>query len=94
MLFAVICTDKPGSVDLRMATRDAHLEFLKGLGDAVVIAGPFANEAGDAMTGSLVVLEADTLEAAQAMAARDPYAKAGLFETVDIRPWKWTVNAP
>jgi len=94
MLFAVISTDKPGSMELRVATREDHLRFLKGLGAQLVLGGPFTNEAGDAMNGSLIILDAPSLEAARALAAGDPYAQAGLFESVDIRPWKWTVNRP
>ena len=51
-------------------------------------------EDGQGMTGSLLVLEADNRQAVEDIAAQDPYAKADLFETVDIRPWKWTVGNP
>ena len=46
------------------------------------------------MTGSLLVIEADDIAAARAFAAADPYAKAGLFASVDIRPWKWIFGNP
>ena len=46
------------------------------------------------MNGSLLVIEAPTLEAARRIAAGDPFAKAGLFASVDIRAWLWTINAP
>jgi uncharacterized protein len=46
------------------------------------------------MCGSLVVIEAASLEAAREIAAADPFAKAGLFETVAIRPWLWVMNKP
>lgn len=46
------------------------------------------------MNGSLVVIEAASLDAARKIAAGDPFAKAGLFANVDIRPWLWTVNNP
>lgn len=85
MLFAVICTDKPGHLETRLANRDAHVAYLKSTG--AVLAGPFLSNAGE-MNGSLVVIEADDRAAADAWAAGDPYAKAGLFESVTIRPWK------
>ena len=94
MLFVLICTDKPGALELRKANRDAHLEFIKGLGDTIKLGGPILTEDGAGMTGSLLVLEADSRRAVDDIAAQDPYAKADLFETVDIRPWKWTVGNP
>jgi len=94
MLYALICTDKPGTTPIRMANRPLHLDYIKSLGDALVIAGPFTAEDGVTMNGSLIVVEASSLEAARAVAAGDPYAKAGLFASVEIRPWHWTINAP
>jgi uncharacterized protein len=93
MLFALICTDKPNSLDLRMSSRPAHLAFLDGLGNAMKLAGPFTDDAGSP-TGSLVVIEAENRSAAQAIAARDPYAIAGLFSVVEIKPWKWALKNP
>jgi len=94
MLFVLICTDKPGALELRKANRDAHLEFIKGLGDTIKLGGPVITEDGEGMTGSILVLEADSRQAVEDIAAEDPYAKADLFETVDILPWKWTVGNP
>jgi len=93
MLFALICTDKPGHLDLRLKVRPEHLAFLEGLGTALKAAGPFTDEAGQP-NGSLVVIEAADRAAAAAIADRDPYAKAGLFAAVDIRPWKWLIKNP
>lgn len=93
MLFALICTDRPGSVELRMKMRPDHLAFLEGLGSAVKGAGPFTDDAGSP-TGSLILVEAENSAAADALAARDPYAMAGLFASVDIRPWKWLIKNP
>jgi hypothetical protein len=93
MLFALICTDKPDGLELRLKVRPDHLAFLESLGDALKGAGPFT-DAGGNPTGSLIIVAADSLAAAQAIAARDPYAKAGLFAAVDIRPWKWLIKNP
>jgi uncharacterized protein YciI len=46
------------------------------------------------MNGSLLVVEAGSLEEANAIADKDPYARAGLFASVEIRPWRWTVGNP
>jgi len=94
MLFALICTDKPGALDLRLATRDAHLEFLAANKDMIRLGGPFINEDASGMNGSLIIIEGNSVEEVRAVAEQDPYAKAGLFESVDIRPWKWTVGNP
>lgn len=93
MLFALICTDKPNSVELRMKVRPDHVAFLNALGSNMKTAGPFTDEQG-APTGSLVIIEADNLAAAQTIAESDPYAIAGLFQSVDIRPWKWLIKNP
>jgi uncharacterized protein YciI len=94
MLFAVICSDKPDSLAVRMEHRPEHVAYLESLGDALVFAGPFLMEDGKTMCGSLVVVEAPSMEAARKMAAGDPFARAGLFANVEIRPWLWTMNKP
>ncbi|MGA8514001.1 MAG: YciI family protein [Burkholderiaceae bacterium] len=93
MLFALMCTDKPDGLEIRLANRPAHIVFLKSLGDALKAAGPFLNDAGD-MVGSLLIIESADKSAVSAIADRDPYAMAGLFDVVDIRAWKWVVKNP
>ena len=93
MLYALICTDKPKSVDLRMSVRPDHVAFLQGLGGGLKAGGPFLNEEGTPC-GSLVVIEAGSQQEAEALAAEDPYAKAGLFESVEIRQWNWILKNP
>ena len=89
-LFVIACTDHPHSRDLRLATRPDHLEFLASE-TGVLIAGPFLDAAGE-MIGSMLVIEARSLEDARAFATRDPYARAGLFETSTVRPWRQTAG--
>jgi len=86
MLIALIARDKPDHLQTRLDNRDAHIEYLKSTG-AVSQAGPLLNDADD-MIGSLIVLDVGDMAAAQAWAANDPYAKASLFENVDLIPWK------
>ena len=95
MLFAVICADKPGHLDLRMSTRPAHVEWLNGLNSAgtLKIAGPFLDQDGKPC-GSMLLISASDLESARALAAQDPYAVAGLFETVEVKPYNWVFNNP
>lgn len=87
MLYAVICTDKPGALEMRKATRREHLEHLKALGDRLKLAGPFLTEDGREPSGSLLVIEGESLAEARAIADADPYTKAGVFQSVDIRTW-------
>ncbi|PZQ46719.1 MAG: hypothetical protein DI556_19440 [Rhodovulum sulfidophilum] len=90
MLYALICDDKPGALEIRKATRDAHLDYIRTTG-VVAEAGPLLDSAGE-MAGSLVVLDVPDLAAAEAWAANDPYAAAGLFARVAIRPWKKVIG--
>ena len=92
MLYALICTDRPGSLAARKENRPAHLAYLKGLGDAIVFAGPFTEPDGQTMNGSLIVVEAVSLEAAQKISSNDPFSKLGIFASVDIRPWLCVVS--
>jgi uncharacterized protein len=93
MLFALICADKPGHLQVRHANRPAHLAWLESLGAGTKAAGPFLDGDGKP-SGSLVIIAADDLEAAKSLAAKDPYAIAGLFASVDIRPWNWAIKNP
>jgi uncharacterized protein len=90
MLFVLICDDRPGALDLRMANRGTHLEYIEMTG-SVVQAGPLLDEAGE-MCGSLLILDVPDRAAAEAWAAGDPYAMAGLFERVEIRAWNRVVG--
>ncbi len=88
MLYAVICRDKPGHLQTRLETRERHVAYLKST--PVVLAGPFLE--GGEMCGSLVVVEQPDLEAAKEWAAGDPYAIAGLFESVSVTEWKRVIG--
>lgn len=90
MRVALICIDKPGHLHIRQENRPAHLAHIESSG-VVEMAGPFISEAGE-MAGSLVILSVETLDQARDWAANDPYAKAGLFQSVDIREWKKVIG--
>ncbi|MEM6620963.1 MAG: YciI family protein [Pseudomonadota bacterium] len=91
MLYAIICIDKPDHLEVRKANRDAHLAHIKGSNGAIVQAGPFLDADGQ-MCGSLLIYEADEISAAQDWAAADPYARASLFQSVEIRSWNRVVG--
>lgn len=95
MWYAVISEDVADSLDLRAAAREAHLSRLKGLVDEgrLLIAGPHpaidAEDPGAAgFTGSLVVVDFESLEDAKAWADADPYMAAGVYQKVTIKPFK------
>jgi uncharacterized protein YciI len=95
MLYAIISQDEDDSLERRLAARPAHLERLTTLQDEgrLVLAGPHpaidSEDPGPAgFSGSLVVAEFDSLEAAQAWADQDPYVAAGVYAQVTIKPFK------
>ena len=95
MHFAFLCKDKAGALQVRLDTRPEHLAYLNALNTdgKLAFAGPFLGDAGKP-TGRLVVVKAETLEAAREIAANDPYAKAGLFAEVEVKAWNWVFNNP
>ncbi|MGF1641788.1 MAG: YciI family protein [Rhodospirillales bacterium] len=93
MLFMFVCTDRPYHESLRAETRQAHLDYLGAFRSRVVMAGPTQTDDGAHMTGSLLIMDFDDRQAAEAFAAGDPYNKAGLFESVVIRRWKQVIPA-
>jgi uncharacterized protein YciI len=83
--FALIGRDGPRGAELRKRHREAHLAGLEPLDAAGRIrhAGPLRDESG-APCGSLVVFEAEDLEAARALAAADPYVVEGVFASHEV----------
>lgn len=89
MLIALIARDKDGALQTRKDNRDAHLAYIDATG-VVVQAGPLLM--GGEMAGSLVILDVADMAAAEAWAESDPYAKAGLFESVELIEWKKVIG--
>jgi uncharacterized protein YciI len=87
MLFAIVCTDKPASQELRLATRPTHLAYLTTYKDKLVQAGPLLDIDGR-FCGSLLLVDVADRAAAEGFAEGDPYARAGLFESTIIRPYR------
>lgn len=90
MLIALIARDKDGALQVRKDNRDAHLAYIKETG-VVLHAGPLLNAAGE-MAGSLFALNLEDMDAAKAWAANDPYAKAGLFQDVELVHWNKVIG--
>lgn len=90
MLFVIKCIDKPDHLSVRLANREAHLAYVNDFRDQLVTAGPLLSDAEE-MNGSMLVMDVADRAAAEAFCANDPYALAGLFESVSIRRWKQTL---
>ena len=90
MLVCLMAHDKPDALPIRMENRPAHVDYLKST-DHVHLAGPLLNTDGE-MTGSMIVLDVPDMAAAEAWAKNDPYAKAGLFQTVTLTEWKKVIG--
>lgn len=95
MLYSIVSEDVDNSLPLRQSARPAHLARLHQLKDEgrLVLAGPSpaldTAEPGDAgFSGSLIVAEFASLDAAQKWADDDPYVKAGVYKTVTVKPFK------
>ena len=95
MYYAIISEDIPNSLERRMSVRPAHVDRLKTLADEgrLLIAGPHpaidSEDPADAgFSGSLVVAEFASLEAATAWADADPYVEAGVYQSVKVKPFK------
>lgn len=91
MLIALIARDKPGALETRLANREAHLAYAADSGVTLKFGGPFIDADGN-MCGSLLVMEVADMAEAEDFAANDPYAKAGLFQSVELIEWKQTVG--
>ena len=85
MLFVIIGHDGPNGAALRPKIRPAHLENLRPLSNAgkVVIAGPFTDG-----SGSLILADFENEGAAKAFADSDPYTSGGVFERVEVKPFR------
>lgn len=95
MLYAIISEDVENSLEKRLPARPAHLQRLQALKDEgrLVLAGPHPaidnNDPGPAgFSGTLVVAEFSSLDAAQQWAAADPYIAAGVYASVKVKPFR------
>ncbi|HYR05413.1 MAG TPA: YciI family protein [Gallionella sp.] len=95
MWYAIIGQDAPDSLDKRMTARPAHLARLQIMQEEgrLFLAGPFpavdALDPGAAgFTGSLVVAEFVSLQAAHEWAESDPYVTSGVFQKISIQPFR------
>ena len=95
MWYVINGKDRPDSLEARLSTRPAHVARLQTLKDEgrLLLAGPYpsidSNDPGPAgFSGSLIVAEFDNLGDARTWADADPYIEAGVYESVDVKPFK------
>jgi len=88
MNFLIYCVDKPGHAYVRAENRPAHLEYVSAYADRMLAAGPTLADDGETPTGSVFLIEFADRAAAEAFSAGDPYNQAGLFESVEIKPFR------
>ena len=100
MLYAIVADDHPNSLSARLAARPAHLERLKSLQEEgrLILAGPFPSidspDPGPAcFSGSLIVAEFTSLDAARIWADADPYVASGVYAKVSVKPFKKVLPA-
>ena len=91
MLFTIVCTDKPGSAAIREANRGAHRAYLEPNQGMILHAGAQLDIEGRPC-GSLFIIEAADRTGAEQFSANDPYVKAGLFESVEIRTYRLSIK--
>lgn len=95
MYYAIYGTDVPNSLPLRKQVREQHLARIRELADVgkVLVGGPHpaidSEDPGEAgFTGSLIIAEFSSLEAAEQWAKEDPYTTSGVFAHVEVKPFK------
>ena len=95
MLYSIVGIDRENSLEARMAVRPDHVARLKELKQQgrLIIAGPNpaidSEDPGEAgFSGSIVIAEFESLDAAQAWADADPYVASGAYASVSVKPFK------
>jgi uncharacterized protein YciI len=100
MWYAIVASDVADSLEARKAARPPHLARLQQMHEEgrLLLAGPFpaidAEDPGPAgFSGSLIVVEFDSLIEAEAWARADPYMLAGVYRDVWVKPFRKTLPA-
>ena len=85
MLYAFVLFDKPGAAELRQQVRPEHKAYLAAIADRIAFAGPFLADDGTTMLGSLLVIDFDSRQAADAWLAHEPFTRVGLYASTIVR---------
>jgi uncharacterized protein len=94
MLFVATCLDKPGHLQTRIDNRPVHLTYLNSLKERLRAAGALLGPDGQTPVGSMLIYNCADEAEARVLVSDDPFAKAGLFRSVDVKAWRQGVGAP
>jgi uncharacterized protein YciI len=97
MFFVVLATDAPEAAEKRSEIRPIHRAYLRNPCNhrvKVHVGGPTLTTQGKTTNGTLLIVEADDISAVSDFVADDPYSQAGVFKSVEIRPWEWNLGTP
>jgi uncharacterized protein YciI len=97
MYYLVLATDAPDTASKREEIGPIHRAYLRNPGNhrvKVHLGGPTLTMQHEQTNGTLLIVEADEMSAVSEFIADDPYAQAGVFQSVEIRPWAWTLGQP
>ncbi len=96
MLYIIYQIDGPDSPEIRAATRDAHFKYLDEHEDVLVLGGAMLADDGTTRTGSVLIINVESLADARAFSENEPFRRAGLFARVEIsrmRRGQWNPQA-
>ena len=88
MPYAIITKDKPNSSALREQVRPEHLEYLTRHQSRLLAAGAQTDDAGTGGYGAVILLDTEDRAEAERFIQEDPFAKAGLFDMVQVTRWR------
>lgn len=87
MIYAFLLIDKPHAAELRNRVRPEHKAYLGQVAERIAFAGPLMDDAGQSMIGSLLAIDFESREAAQAWLADEPFTRAGLYASVTLHAY-------
>lgn len=93
MLFIVSGRDKAEGMAGRLRFRPQHRAYYAGLGDDLILAGPYLDAGGEPI-GSMIVMRAPSQKDAEAFAFADPYWTQGVFASPTVSRWDWFMKRP
>ncbi|EIK93739.1 YciI-like protein [Pseudomonas sp. M47T1] len=88
MPFAIYTRDRPGAQAVRAEHRAAHYAYLQAHCAHLIASGGLQDEGGEVMIGGLIIIDFDTRAEVDRFVAGDPFTQAGLFEQLEVVPWK------
>lgn len=86
-LYLLVCVDAPGSEVPRESHLDAHLRHIETHIERISLAGP-RTDGTTPIDGSILVIRAESADAARALIESDPYFNAGVWARIDVHPFR------